>query len=80
LNLLTQNQAVLLAIKGGYGIIFGKKVNKEIVMLKLEKAKELIAQTTTQPHLILHAKNVMVAMGGLAEHFGEDKEQWMAVG
>ncbi len=49
-------------------------------MLTLEKAKELISQTTTQPHLILHAKNVMVAMGGLAEHFGEDKSHWMAIG
>lgn len=49
-------------------------------MLTLERAKELLATTTTEPHLILHAKNVMVAMGGLAEHFGEDKEHWMAVG
>lgn len=49
-------------------------------MLTLEKAKELISLTTTQPHLILHAKNVMVAMGGLAEHFGEDKSHWMAIG
>ncbi len=49
-------------------------------MLTLEKAKELLATTTTEPHLILHAKNVMVAMGGLAEHFGENKEHWMAVG
>lgn len=49
-------------------------------MLTLEKAKELLASTTTEPHLILHAKNIMVAMGALAEHFGENKEQWMAVG
>ena len=49
-------------------------------MLTLERAKELLAATTTEPHLILHAKNVMVAMGGLAEHFGEDKEHWMAIG
>lgn len=49
-------------------------------MLTLDRAKELLASTTTEPHLILHAKNVMVAMGGLAEHFGEDKEHWMAVG
>lgn len=52
----------------------------EIKMLTLERAKELLAITTTEPHLILHAKNVMVAMGGLAEHFGEDKEHWMAIG
>lgn len=49
-------------------------------MLTLERAKELLATTTTEPHLILHAKNVMVAMGGLAAHFGEDKEHWMAIG
>ncbi len=49
-------------------------------MLTLERAKELLATTTTEPNLILHAKNVMVAMGGLAEHFGEDKEHWMAIG
>lgn len=49
-------------------------------MLTLERAEELLATTTTEPHLILHAKNVMVAMGGLAEHFGEDKEHWMAIG
>lgn len=49
-------------------------------MLTLDRAKELLATTTTEPHLILHAKNVMVAMGGLAEHFGEDKEHWMSIG
>ena len=49
-------------------------------MLTLEKAKELLAKTTTQEHLFLHAKNVMVAMGGLARHFGEDEQHWMAIG
>ena len=49
-------------------------------MLTMEQAKQLLAATTTQEHLFLHAKNVMVAMGGLAEHFGEDKEHWMAIG
>lgn len=49
-------------------------------MLTLEKAKELLATTTTEPHLFLHAQNVMIAMGGLAEHFGEDKAHWMAIG
>lgn len=49
-------------------------------MLTLETAKQLLSQTTTEPHLFLHAKNVSVAMGGLAEHFGEDAEHWMAVG
>jgi len=41
---------------------------------------ELLENTTTEEHLFLHAKNVSAAMGGLAEHFGEDKEHWMAVG
>ena len=49
-------------------------------MLTLDKAKELLATTTTEPHLYLHAKNVMVAMGGLAKHFGENEELWMAIG
>ena len=49
-------------------------------MLTLERAKELLATTTTEEHLFLHAKNVMVAMGGLAKHFGESEEHWMAIG
>lgn len=49
-------------------------------MLTLDKAKELLSTTTTEEHLILHAKNVMAAMGGLAKHFGEDEEHWMAIG
>ena len=49
-------------------------------MLTIERAKELLATTTTEPHLFLHAMNVSVAMGGLAAHFGENKEHWMAVG
>ncbi|MEA5050295.1 MAG: hypothetical protein VB021_02340 [Oscillospiraceae bacterium] len=49
-------------------------------MLTLDRAKELVAQTTTQPHLIAHATAVMAAMGGMAEHFGEDAAHWRAVG
>jgi len=49
-------------------------------MLTLERAKELLATTTTEEHLILHAKNVMAAMGGMAKHFGEDPAHWMAIG
>ena len=49
-------------------------------MLTLERAKELLATTTTEEHLFLHAKNVMAAMGGFAEHFNEDKEHYMAIG
>mgnify|MGYP006967330098 CR=1 FL=1 len=44
-------------------------------MLTLERARELLATTTTEEHLILHAKNVSAAMGGLAAHFGEDVER-----
>lgn len=49
-------------------------------MLTLERAQELLATTTTEPHLIIHAKNVMAAMGGLAKHFGEDEAHWKAIG
>lgn len=49
-------------------------------MLTLERAKELLNTTTTEEHLFLHAKNVMAAMGGLAKHFGEDEQHWMAIG
>jgi len=49
-------------------------------MLTLERAKELLNTSTTQEHLFLHAKNVSVAMGGMAKHFGENVEHWMAIG
>ena len=49
-------------------------------MLTLERAKELLNTTTTEEHLFLHAKNVSVAMGGLAKHFGQDEAHWMAIG
>lgn len=49
-------------------------------MLTLERAKELNDAVVTEDHLIIHAKNVMAAMGAMAEHFGEDREHWMAVG
>ncbi len=49
-------------------------------MLTLERAKELLNTTTTEEHLFLHAKNVSVSMGGLAKHFGEDEQHWMAIG
>ena len=48
--------------------------------LTLEKAKEINATMVTEDHLILHAANVSAAMGAMAEHFGEDKEHWEAVG
>lgn len=49
-------------------------------MLTLERAKELNAGMVSEPHLIVHALAVMAAMGAMAEHFGEDKEHWMALG
>ena len=49
-------------------------------MLTMERAKELLATTTTQEHLFLHALNVSVAMGGLAKHYGEDQAHWEAIG
>ena len=49
-------------------------------MLTIEKAKQLNDSQVTEEHLIIHAKNVMYAMGAMAEHFGEDREHWMAVG
>ena len=49
-------------------------------MLTVERAVELLAQTTTEEHLFLHAKNVSVAMGGLARHYGEDAAHWEAIG
>ncbi len=49
-------------------------------MLTLERAKALNDSQVHEEHLIIHAKNVMYAMGAMAEHFGEDREHWMAVG
>jgi len=49
-------------------------------MLTIARAKELNDSQVTEAHLITHAKNVMYAMGAMAEHFGADREHWMAVG
>ena len=49
-------------------------------MLTLERAKELNGPMITDHGLILHSLNVCYAMGAMAEHFGEDKEHWQAVG
>ncbi len=48
--------------------------------LTLEKAKEINATMVQEESLILHAANVSAAMGAMAEHFGEDREHWEAVG
>ena len=57
-----------------------KDQGKIMDRLTLEKAKEINASMVTEEHLILHAANVSAAMGAMAEHFGEDKEHWEAVG
>lgn len=48
--------------------------------LTLARAKELNDAVMTEPHLLVHATNVMAAMGAMADHFGEDRDHWMAVG
>ncbi|MCR5648837.1 MAG: hypothetical protein K6F67_04800 [Oscillospiraceae bacterium] len=48
--------------------------------LTIERARELNDSQVKEEHLILHAKNVMYAMGAMADHFGGDREHWMAVG
>ncbi len=48
--------------------------------LTLAQAKTILAKHTTEDHLIKHAVAVSAAMGAMAEHYGEDKEYWEAVG
>lgn len=49
-------------------------------MLTLERAKELNDTMVTEQHLKDHALSVSAAMGAMAEHFGEDREHWEAIG
>ena len=49
-------------------------------MLTFQRAKALNDTMITEEHLKIHALNVCYSMGAMAEHFGEDKEHWMAVG
>ena len=44
--------------------------------LTLDRAKELLAQTTTEGHLFEHALGVSACMGALARHFGADEAYW----
>lgn len=48
--------------------------------LSMEEARRLNDSVVTEDHLRLHAGNVSACMGAMAEHFGEDKERWEAVG
>lgn len=51
-----------------------------MAQLTMEKAKALIEKNVTEAHLLTHAIAVSSAMGAMAEHFGEDKEHWEAIG
>ena len=48
--------------------------------LTLDEAKKINATMVSEEHLLLHAANVAAAMEAMAGHFGEDKEEWAAVG
>ncbi len=49
-------------------------------VLTLTKARTIIEKHVKEPHLLLHALAVSAAMGAMAEHFGEDRAHWEAVG
>lgn len=46
----------------------------------MEQAERLIKKNVTEQHLFTHARAVSAAMGAMAEHFGEDKAHWEAIG
>ena len=48
--------------------------------LTMYKAERLIRANVTEAHLFTHALAVSSAMGAMAQHFGEDKAHWQAVG
>lgn len=48
--------------------------------LSLAQAKEILKKHVREEHLLTHALAVSAALGSLAEHFGEDKEYWQAIG
>ena len=48
--------------------------------LTMARAQELLAATTTEPHLFEHAIGVSSAMGAMARHFGADAAWWQAIG
>ncbi len=51
-----------------------------MAVLTMEKARALIRANVREPHLLLHALAVSAAMGAMAEHFGEDRAYWEAIG
>ncbi len=48
--------------------------------ITFDKAKEILSETTTEEHLIIHSLNVCYAMEAMAVHFGENSEHWKVVG
>ena len=65
---------VLLRIPGR------KREVRTLEKLTIDEAKKLNDSAVTEEHLRLHALNVAACMGAMADHFGEDKEHWEAVG
>ncbi len=51
-----------------------------MAQVTMEQAERLIKANVTEQHLFTHARAVSAAMGAMAEHFGEDKAHWEAVG
>ncbi len=49
-------------------------------MLTVERAKEINKNHVNEASLVIHSLNVSYAMGAMADHFGENKEHWEAVG
>ena len=49
-------------------------------MLTIERAKEINKNHVNEESLVIHSLNVSYAMGAMADHFGENKEHWEAVG
>lgn len=51
-----------------------------MAQVTMEQAERLIKANVMEQHLFTHARAVSAAMGAMAEHFGEDKAHWEAVG
>ena len=47
----------------------------DAMKLTLARASELLATTTSDPHLIVHATNVRGCMEAFARHFGQPPEE-----
>ena len=49
-------------------------------MLTSDEAKRINGEHVKKHSLLIHSANVAYCMGAMAEHFGEDKDHWEAVG